>query len=67
MVSPLLTISEAAEQLGVSVERVRQIERAGQIQALRTSHGMRLFLADEVRELRARREQAKARVNGTVA
>ena len=52
--------SAAARRLGVSAERVRQLEREGQLKAQLTPLG-RLFKVDDVEALaRARRERGRA-------
>jgi excisionase family DNA binding protein len=53
----MMTSGEAARVLGVSAERVRQLENAGQIEAMRTASGLRLFSAVAVEALRRRRQQ----------
>jgi excisionase family DNA binding protein len=60
MSSKLLRTMDAAERLGCSTERVRQLEREGRIRAERTPSGQRIFFSDEVEKLAAERQQAKA-------
>lgn len=47
---PLLT-GDAAERLGVSSERVRQLERNGLLKSVRTPRGTRVFWASAVEKL----------------
>jgi excisionase family DNA binding protein len=54
----LMTSGQAARVLGVSAERVRQLENAGQIEAMRTASGLRLFSAVAVEALRRRRQES---------
>jgi excisionase family DNA binding protein len=59
--APFMTIGEVADVLGISVDRVRQLERAGQIRPLRTSFGWRLFETGAVHALRERRQRQRQR------
>ena len=54
MKKPLET-SDAAKALGVSTQRVIQLEQKGLIHAERTMSGTRLFDADEVKRVKAER------------
>jgi len=54
-----LTPSQAARALGISAVRVRQLENAGQLPAIRTSFG-RLFDPDVVEQARRERETRAA-------
>ena len=47
----LFTVQDAARELGISADRVRQLERAGLIPCLRTPTGVRLFRPADVRKL----------------
>lgn len=60
MTSDLITTGMVARALGISAERVRQIERAGYLPAMRTANGIRLFRADDVKEFRKQREERRA-------
>lgn len=53
-----LTTGDTAKTLGVSDERVRQLEREGKLTATRTAGGFRLFDSKQVERLRIQREQA---------
>jgi len=52
----ILTIGEAAKRLGLSTQRIRQLERAGVLQARRTESGVRIFARAVVDEFRRKRE-----------
>jgi excisionase family DNA binding protein len=54
----LMSPKEAALQLGISTERLRQLARAGRIDYLETPLG-RLFLRDDVERLRNQRAGAE--------
>lgn len=56
---PTLTPSQAARELGVSSERVRQLVKAGKLPAVMTPLG-RLIPADAVEKLRQEREAKHA-------
>lgn len=56
----LLTTGEAGRYLGISSERVRQLERSGQLPATRTINGIRLFTSSTVEGFRRRRQQKRA-------
>lgn len=49
----LLTIGEAAKLLGLQVDTIRKLERAGQIRAVRTEGGHRRFTPEEIDRHRA--------------
>ena len=52
----LLLSSDVARELAVSAQRVRQLERAGELVAVaRTVRGVRLFTIESVRLLAAQR------------
>ena len=57
-----LKTSEAARRLEVTGDRVRQLERKGELKAVKIGGGMRLFRAEDVERLvaerAARRKQA---------
>ena len=55
----ILTSAEVGKRLNLSSERVRQLERAGQLPAVRTTNGIRLFTASAVEEFQQRRESKK--------
>lgn len=56
----LLTVADVAEVLSVSSSTVRYYERTGQLIAMRTAGGMRLFVRGDVeRFVRAREAVAK--------
>ena len=50
-----LTTLPAARRVGIGPERLRQLERAGRISAIRTSSGLRLFRQADVERLAAER------------
>jgi excisionase family DNA binding protein len=49
------TVQDAARILNCSPDRVRQLERLGELSATRTRGGIRLFNLSEVERLAARR------------
>jgi excisionase family DNA binding protein len=49
-VPEFLTVGEAARALGLSPDRVRQLERAKVLRALRTQTGVRIFERHEIEE-----------------
>jgi len=53
--SELLTVSEAARELRVSAQTVRQWADRGKLIAQRTSSGQRIFARDAVEQLRVER------------
>jgi molybdopterin-binding protein len=63
--------SEAAKQLGISLDTLRRWDRAGKIETARDSGNRRIVAAAEIRRLRgesvAGRLCARNRLNGTVA
>jgi molybdopterin-binding protein len=63
--------SEAAKQLGISLDTLRRWDRAGKIETARDSGNRRIVAAAEIRRLRgesdAGRLSARNRLNGTVA
>lgn len=56
----LLGPADVARLFGVTPDAVRRWERLGQLPALRTAGGRRLFRLADVEALRARREQSPA-------
>ena len=61
MAKRLVTTGAAAHRLGLSPERVRQLEREGVIRATRTENGVRLFSLDDVDRLADKRASKAAR------
>jgi excisionase family DNA binding protein len=61
IMKPSLTTGDAAKELNVSAERVRQLEREGVLRAVKTKSGMRIFSASEVEALRQARAEASHR------
>lgn len=64
MSSKFLRTMDAAERLGCSTERVRQLEREGKLHPERTPSGQRIFFVDEVDRLATERQQAKVHSMG---
>ncbi len=61
----LLLASDVARRLGVSASTVLYLERTGQLPALRTVGGTRIFNGDDVERLAtARLERRDARARG---
>jgi excisionase family DNA binding protein len=56
----LLTPAEAAQDLGLTPDAVRTMERAGTLPALKTRTGRRLFDARDVQALAAERARRMA-------
>ncbi len=56
---PPITVSEAARILGLSADRVRQLERVGILPSLRTSAGWRLFDRSIIERIAAERASAE--------
>jgi excisionase family DNA binding protein len=52
----LMTVADAAEILGLSVDMVRLLERNGRLPALRTTRGIRLFRRADVDRLAEERK-----------
>ena len=48
-----LTVGDVARLIGKGPQRVRQLEQAGVLKAIRTVSGMRLFAREEVEEFLA--------------
>ncbi len=60
LVGTLMSTGTAARVLGLSAERVRQLERTGRLPAAHTTlTGQRLFDAADVEQLRQARAQAQ--------
>lgn len=59
MSSTILTVSDAARLIGCSAQTVRELERKGELRAMRTDAGWRLFHRDDV--LRFVEERARRR------
>ncbi len=57
--SDILTTGEVSRSLGISTDRVRQLERCGQLPARRTETGVRLFERTVVEEFRRKRERER--------
>ena len=55
-----LTIGEAAKRLGLEVDTVRKLERAGKIKAARTTGGHRRFAQEEIDRYRRNGRKARA-------
>jgi len=56
----ILTTGEVSRSLGISADRVRQLERCGQLPARRTETGVRLFERTTVEEFRRKRERKRS-------
>ncbi len=59
MRTDLLSPGDAGRLLGVSTERVQQLDREGKLPALRDSAGRRLFRKADVLRFRSKRERAR--------
>ena len=57
--SDLVTVGDAARFLGVSDTRIRQLERAFRLTAVRASDGTRLVMRDSLVAEKARRASLK--------
>lgn len=55
MTSDILTTSETAKILGLSPERIRQLHRTGELSAIQTSSGQRIFMRRDVELLLEKR------------
>ncbi len=55
----LLSPGDAGRLLGVSTERVQQLDREGRLPALRDSAGRRLFRKTDVLRFKAKRARAQ--------
>jgi len=56
--APLMT-GDVARRLGVTSERVRQLERQGVLKAERTVSGLRIFNASDVERLARERQERR--------
>lgn len=54
----LAEVGIVARRLGVSTQRVRELTRAGRIEAIRTAGGMRLYRVEDIDRLARERECA---------
>lgn len=59
MVAEILTTGEVAKILGLSTQRIRQLEASGDLHPRRTATGVRIFECVEVQRLLHRRQQVK--------
>ncbi len=57
----ILTSAEVGKRLNLSSERVRQLERTGELHAIRTTNGIRLFTASAIEEFRRQRQHRMPR------
>lgn len=57
--SKLCVVSEAAAIVGCTPANIRALERAGRLQAERTSNGIRLFKREDIEAFAQERNQAK--------
>jgi DNA-binding transcriptional MerR regulator len=64
MSATILGTTDVALRLGISAERVRQLEAQGKLHAQRTVRGVRLFDGEEVERFAQEREQQKAAMAG---
>lgn len=55
----ILTVGEVSRALGMSPDRVRQLERVGVLAARRTESGVRIFARTVIDEFRRKREARK--------
>ena len=53
-ITELFTISEAAEEIGVSVDTIRRWEKKGLIKSTRDEHNHRVFSIDEIKRIHAK-------------
>ena len=59
--SPVVTVSEAAQILGLSADMVRLLDRQGKLQGVRLGNRYRVFIRAHVELLRVKRAARKAR------
>ena len=59
METSYLMASDVARLLEVSSDTVRNFDRRGQLRAIKTAKGYRLFLREDVLRFKRRREKAK--------
>jgi excisionase family DNA binding protein len=57
--SDLLSVSEAARELGVASSTIHLYERTGKLAALKTERGMRLFERSEVERFARERDERR--------
>ena len=62
----LISPMGAARILGVGPDRVRQLESEGQLKAIRTEAGWRLFMRHEVEHFATERAARRLRVSGKI-
>jgi DNA-binding transcriptional MerR regulator len=55
--SKILTTAESGRILELSSERIRQLEREGQLKAMRTAKGQRIFRLDVIEAFKRKRSQ----------
>jgi hypothetical protein len=61
----LWTIQDVAREFSVSGDAVRHWEKKGQIEAVRTKNGVRLFYESEVRRFQAQRAADREAAHGS--
>jgi DNA-binding transcriptional MerR regulator len=61
MIGIVLTTGDVARRLDVSPERVRQLERAGVLTAIKTAGGFRIYSAVDVEKVRRQRAETGRR------
>jgi DNA-binding transcriptional MerR regulator len=54
-----LTTGESGKILELSSERVRQLEREGQLKAMRTAKGQRIFRLDDIEAFKRKRSSQR--------
>ena len=57
----ILTVAEAARTLGCAAETVRELDRRGELPAMRTPGGWRVFLKADVERVAAERAARRRR------
>ncbi|WP_413933387.1 MerR family DNA-binding transcriptional regulator [Nitrospira sp. BLG_1] len=55
----ILTVGEVSRALGMSADRVRQLERIGVLPATRTATGVRIFSRSAVEAFRKQRQERR--------
>lgn len=63
--SPVVTVSEAAQILGLSADMVRLLDRQGKLTAVRLGNRYRVFVRSHVEQLRIARAARKAKARPT--
>lgn len=63
-ISPVVTVSEAAQILGLSADMVRLLDKQGKLQAVRLGNRYRVFVRSHVEQLRIARAARKAKARG---